>query len=82
MVYATKFSHSAPCAEETIATPAAECDAIIHGIADRGSCTAWGLHDTVLTESRGVPSVSVITSAFTRAHRLARQRWACLACVW
>ena len=31
------------------------------------SCTAWGLHDTVATESRGVPSVSVLTSAFTGA---------------
>lgn len=27
----------------------------------------WGLHDTVLTESLGVPSVSVITSSFTKA---------------
>jgi hypothetical protein len=34
VVYATKFSYSAPCAEETIATLVAECDAIIHGIAD------------------------------------------------
>ena len=28
------FSYSAPCAEETIDTLVAECDAIIHGIAD------------------------------------------------
>ena len=34
VVYATKFSYSAPCAEETIATLVAECDAIVHGIAD------------------------------------------------
>ena len=34
VVYATKFSYSAPCAEETIAALVAECDAIIHGIAD------------------------------------------------
>ena len=40
---------------------------VIHAIADLGSCTAWGLHDTVMTESKGVPSVSVITSTFTRA---------------
>ena len=26
-----------------------------------------GLHDAIVTESRGVPSVSVITSSFTRA---------------
>ncbi len=34
VVYATKFSYSTPCAEETIDTLVAECDAIIHGIAD------------------------------------------------
>ena len=34
IVYATKFTYSAPCATETIETLARECDAIIHGIAD------------------------------------------------
>ena len=34
VVYATKFSYSAPCAEETIAALVAGCDAIVHGIAD------------------------------------------------
>lgn len=34
VVYATKFTYSAPCADETINTLAEECDAIIHGIAD------------------------------------------------
>ena len=34
VVYATKFSYSAPCADETIDALVVECDAIIHGIAD------------------------------------------------
>lgn len=34
VVYATKFSYSAPCADATIDALVAECDAIIHGIAD------------------------------------------------
>jgi hypothetical protein len=34
VVYATKFSYSAPCAGETIDALVAGCDAIIHGIAD------------------------------------------------
>jgi hypothetical protein len=34
VVYTTKFSYSAPCAIETIDALVAECDAIIHGIAD------------------------------------------------
>lgn len=34
VVYATKFSYSAPCAEETLDALVQACDAIIHGIAD------------------------------------------------
>ena len=34
VVYATKFSFSSPCAGETLEELTAECDAIIHGIAD------------------------------------------------
>ena len=34
VVYATKFSYSAPCAGETLDTLAEECDVVIHGVAD------------------------------------------------
>ncbi len=34
VVYTTKFSYSAPCADGTIDALVQECDAIIHGIAD------------------------------------------------
>ena len=34
VVYATKFSFSSPCAVETLEDLTAECDVIIHGIAD------------------------------------------------
>jgi hypothetical protein len=34
VVYATKFSYSAPCAVETLDALVQECDAIIHGVAD------------------------------------------------
>lgn len=34
VVYATKFSFSAPCAEETLERLVTECDAVVHGIAD------------------------------------------------
>ncbi len=34
VVYASKFSFSAPCADETIDSLVEECDAIVHGIAD------------------------------------------------
>ena len=34
VVYATKFSFSAPCAEETLESLTTGCDAVVHGIAD------------------------------------------------
>lgn len=34
VVYAAKFSYSAPCANDTIDSLAAECDVVVHGIAD------------------------------------------------
>jgi len=34
IVYETKFTYSAPCAEETIESLAKDCDVVIHAIAD------------------------------------------------
>ena len=34
IVYATKFTYSAPCADDTIQSLSDECDVVIHAIAD------------------------------------------------
>ena len=34
VIYAAKFTFSMPCADETIDSLVAECDAVVHGIAD------------------------------------------------
>ena len=34
VIYATKFTYSAPCAEDTLRSLVEDCDAIIHAIAD------------------------------------------------
>ena len=34
VVYASKFTFSMPCADETIDSLVEECDAVVHGIAD------------------------------------------------
>ena len=34
VVYETKFTYSAPCAEDTIENLAKDCDGVIHAIAD------------------------------------------------
>ena len=34
VVYATKFTYSAPCADDTIQSLSDECDVVLHAIAD------------------------------------------------
>ena len=34
VVYATKFTYSAPCAEDTLEALITECDMVVHAIAD------------------------------------------------
>ena len=34
VVYATKFTYSAPCADETLQSLTEDCDVVIHAIAD------------------------------------------------
>lgn len=34
VIYASKFTFSMPCADETIDSLVEECDAVVHGIAD------------------------------------------------
>ena len=34
IVYATKFTYSAPCADETLDSLTSQCDVVIHAIAD------------------------------------------------
>ena len=34
VIYATKFSYSAPCAQETLDSLASECDVVVHAVAD------------------------------------------------
>lgn len=41
-----------------------ECDAIMVGSADCGSCTAWCCNDAAALESRGLRAILLCTSAF------------------
>ena len=34
VIYATKFTYSAACSQETLDSLTSECDALVHGIAD------------------------------------------------
>ncbi|MBM4244737.1 MAG: hypothetical protein FJ148_13120 [Deltaproteobacteria bacterium] len=40
------------------------CSAVLTGMADCGSCTSWSLHDAVVLEGKGIPSVLLCTDEF------------------
>jgi hypothetical protein len=65
-----KVSQSMPTPDAVLDQLASKCDAVIHAVADWGSCTAWGLHDGIEAEKRGRAAVTVITQAFTQAARI------------
>ncbi|HVT66667.1 MAG TPA: hypothetical protein VHF26_02885, partial [Trebonia sp.] len=44
---------------------AAGADAAVVGLANCGSCTAWGFHDAMSLSALGLPVVLVVTSEFT-----------------
>jgi len=43
---------------------AAECDVVMVGSADCGSCTSWCCHDAVELENRGLSAMVLCTAAF------------------
>jgi hypothetical protein len=40
------------------------CSAVLTGMADCGSCTSWSLHDAVVLEGKGIPTVLLCTDEF------------------
>jgi hypothetical protein len=53
-----------PCTDGVMARLVDECDVVLTGSADCGSCTSWSVHDTVALEDRGIPAVVATTTAF------------------
>lgn len=65
--YYRKDNASIPMPTDSMAVMAASSDAVVHGVADCGSCITWGLHDLIQFEKLGTPAVNVITSGFSVA---------------
>lgn len=59
-----KASPGVGATEELIGQIASECDLVMVGSADCGSCTAWSVADAVELEKRGLLSIVLCTSAF------------------
>jgi hypothetical protein len=53
-----------PCTPAVFARLVAECDVVLTGSADCGSCTSWSVHDTIQLERAGVPAVVATTTHF------------------
>lgn len=51
-------------AQDLLDQIAAECDAVVVGIGDCGSCTSWSAHDAVQLETRGLFTTMVCSDAF------------------
>ncbi|MBM3672235.1 MAG: hypothetical protein FJW86_08675 [Actinobacteria bacterium] len=53
-----------PCTPGVMEQLEAECDIVLTGSADCGSCTSWSVHDTIQLEQLGIPTVVATTTHF------------------
>jgi len=53
-----------PCTPAVLARLVDECDVVLTGSADCGSCTSWSVHDTIALERAGRPAVVATTTQF------------------
>jgi hypothetical protein len=53
-----------PCTPEVMDRLREECDVVLTGSADCGSCTSWSVHDTIQLEQLGLPTVVATTTHF------------------
>jgi hypothetical protein len=73
----TKVNFAQPAPDDLLKEFTAECDVVITGIGDCGSCSASAVTDGVLLESRGTPAAVICSDAFRdSADAIARLRGA------
>ena len=60
----TKVNFAQPAPEGLLKELTAECDVVITGIGDCGSCSASAVTDGVLLEERGTPAAVICSDAF------------------
>jgi hypothetical protein len=58
-----------PCTEAVFERLRSECDVVLTGSADCGSCTSWSVHDTIQLERSGTPTVVATTTRFVELTR-------------
>jgi hypothetical protein len=60
----TKVNFAQPAPEDLLKELTAECDVVVTGIGDCGSCSASAVTDGVLLEGRGIPAAVICSDAF------------------
>jgi hypothetical protein len=61
----TKTNFALPVTEELMRELAEDCDAVITGVGDCGSCSASAVADGVTFERNGIPAAVICSDAFT-----------------
>jgi hypothetical protein len=60
----TKTAFALPAPEDMLKELISECDVVVTGIGDCGSCSASAVTDGVTLEARGIPTAAICSDAF------------------
>ncbi len=71
----TKRYSSIPASEQTIRDIATNCDVMVAGVGDCGSCSSGTVLDGILLEMKNIPSASIITHLFVNTGRAMARQW-------
>ena len=73
-LYRKRYS-SVPAHDEFIEALVDECDVMVAGVGDCGSCSSGSVLDGILLEMRNIPSASIITHLFENTGRAMAKQW-------
>lgn len=73
-MYGKRYS-SVPAHDEIIADIRKNCDVMVAGIGDCGSCSSASVLDGILLEMVNIPSASIITHLFDNTGRALTKQW-------
>ena len=73
-IYRKRYS-SVPAHDEIIRDLVANCDVMVAGVGDCGSCSSGSVLDGILLEMKNIPSASIITHLFVNTGRAMTKQW-------
>ncbi|MBO0776211.1 MAG: hypothetical protein J2P34_07835, partial [Actinobacteria bacterium] len=60
----TKLAFAQPVGEDMLKELVTECDVVVTGVGDCGSCSASAVTDGIMLEGRGIPAAVICSDAF------------------